>query len=208
MRWAAALVGGVLVLAGCAAPVATPRAVPASSPVLRVVAVGDSITEADSPDFDTGQIGEDSWAWWATGDGVDVLGGWAHAGATTADMAAGVQPMDADVLVLMAGNNDVDLDVPTDEVLDHLVAIAGTAGVPRVLLSAVAPEDGRGPEVRALDRRLQRLAREQGWQWVDPMTGVRAPDGGYAPGDSDDGVHPSGPAARSVGEDLRTALLS
>ncbi len=59
----------------------------------------------------------------------------------------------------------------------HLVAIADRVGVPRVVLSAVAPEDGLGPEVADLNEALTGLAAEQGWQFVDPMTTVRGPDG-------------------------------
>ena len=52
--------------------------------------MGDSITEADSDDFDNGDIGPASWATYADGGGVHVIGGWAHAGATTQDMLGGV----------------------------------------------------------------------------------------------------------------------
>lgn len=207
---------GVLLLvavlaAGCQSGM--PRASAAGSsttsaaPDLTVVVVGDSITEADSPDFDAGDIGQGSWAWWASGDGMDVVGGWAHAGATTADALAEVQPMSADVLVLMAGNNDIDWEVPTPKVLDHLVAIADRVGVPRVVLSAVAPEDGLGPEVADLNEALTGLAAEQGWQFVDPMTTVRGPDGDYRAGTSLDGVHPTEEASADIGTALHDAVV-
>ncbi len=200
----------VVVLTGCAAPDSGPRTVPTSSAVLRVVAVGDSITEADSPDFDGGLIGDGSWARWAEGDGVDVSGGWAHGGATTEDVLDGVQPMsaDADVLVLMAGSNDVDLDVPTVQVLQQLTDTVAVADVARVVLSTIPPEDGHEDDVAALNSELAGLADREGWQFVDPMTGVRGSDGGWLPGDSDDGVHPTIAAARVIGTAIRAALLA
>ena len=209
---AGGLLGAVVVLAGCAGPPAQAAPAPgtASAAPLRVVVVGDSITEMDCPDFDAGVLGEGSWAWWATGRGVDVTGGWAHSGATTEDMLDGVAadgPMDADALVLMAGNNDLDLALPTEDVLDRLVQIAAAAAVPRVVLSAVAPEDGLGPETLALDADLARLAAREGWQYVDPMTEVRDEDGDYRDGATLDGVHPSGAAAAQIGVALHEALL-
>ncbi|SDP55740.1 Lysophospholipase L1 [Klenkia soli] len=211
---AGGLVGAVLVLAGCAVPVARSAAAvapaaPTADP-LRVVVVGDSITEMSCPDFDAGVLARDSWTWWATGQGVHVLGGWAHAGATTEDMLAGVAaepPADADVLVLMAGNNDIDWDVPTQQVLDQLVQIADAVGIPRVVLSAVAPEDGLGAETLAMDDALARLADEEGWQYVDPMGGIRDDDGDYRDGATLDGVHPTEEASVAVGRALREALL-
>jgi lysophospholipase L1-like esterase len=202
-----------LLLAGCA-PAGAVSSSPAGSaptspaPVLRVVAVGDSITEADSAAFDDGIVGPGSWARWAGGDGVRVLGGWAHAGATTADMLAGAHPLDADVVVVMGGSNDIDADVPTEQVLTQLTGVVAAVHVPRVLLSAVPPEDGHEADVTALNARLAELAQRSGWQFVDPMTGVRGSDGSWLPGDTDDGVHPTPAAARVIGAAVRAALLS
>ena len=53
-------------------------------PTVSVLAVGDSITEADSPDFDAGDLGSGSWAWYTGQAPVRVLGGWGNAGPTTA----------------------------------------------------------------------------------------------------------------------------
>ena len=139
---------------------------------LHVLAVGDSITEADSTDFDDAQLGPGSWATFLDGDGVQVLGGWAHAGATTEDILEGLadQPPTApaapgpDVLVIMAGNNDVDAGVPFDVVAANLVAIAGMVNAPRVVLSTIAPEDEVADAVTAFNARLPGLAARQGWQ--------------------------------------------
>jgi lysophospholipase L1-like esterase len=210
-----------LALAGCTAghaasssPGATSPAA-TSGPEVQVVAVGDSITEADSADFDGGDIGADSWATYADGDGLRIVGGWAHAGATTMDMLAGVTDrtastgvsMDADVLVLMAGSNDVDWGVPATEVEANLVKIVDIVHAGRVVLSTIPPEDGMESDVRDLNTHLTALASSEGWQLVDPMVSVRDDDGGWLPGMSDDGVHPTAEAAQLIATSLRPALI-
>jgi GDSL-like Lipase/Acylhydrolase family len=99
----------------------------------------------------------------------------------------------------MAGNNDVDASLPFDAVDANLVAIAGTVHAQRVVLSTIAPEDEVAAAVTDFNARLPELATRQGWQLVDPMAAVGDGHGHYAPGMSDDGVHPTAAAARRIG---------
>jgi lysophospholipase L1-like esterase len=204
----------VLIIAGCSgASAVTPPPQPASG-ALHVLAVGDSITEADSDDFDDALIGPSSWATFMEGDGVQVLGGWAHAGATTEDMLQGLADRPPtlgtatgpDVLVLMAGNNDVDDSVPFDVVAENLVAIAGTVHAQRVVLSTIAPEDQVADAVTDFNARLPEVASRQGWRLVDPMSAVGDGRGHYLPGMSEDGVHPTAAGAQLIGATLHAAL--
>ena len=175
----------------------------------RVVVVGDSITEADSPDFDAGDIGPGSWAAQADKSGAAVVGGWAHAGATTADMLAGLRPRNparTDVLVLMAGNNDVDQHVPAPLIEENLRRIAARVPAQRVVLSTLAPENAVATAVQQVNSQLPALARAEGWCLVDPMRAIRAPDGKYLPGMTSDGVHPTLRAARLIALALQPAL--
>ncbi|HEV7187283.1 MAG TPA: SGNH/GDSL hydrolase family protein [Blastococcus sp.] len=199
--------GMVLALLGVAACTAGSTSVPTGRS--RVVVVGDSITEAHSPDFDGGEIGPDSWAAEANELGATVVGGWAHAGATTADMIAGLQHGSipaGDVLVVMAGNNDVDRHVPVAAIEDNLRLIAALVPGRRVVLSTLAPEDAVAPAVQAVNSRLPALARAEGWTLLDPMTAIRAPDGKYLPGMTVDGVHPTQRAAHLIALALQPAL--
>lgn len=201
-----ALLGAALLaVSGCGDP-ASPVADPPGT--VTVVVVGDSITEMDSPDFDDGKIGPGSWAAYANGHGVHILGGWAHSGATTTDMLRGLATHDlrADVLVILAGNNDIDHDVPATAIEGQLQQIAGRVRAHRVVLSTVAPENGVAAAVADLNSRLPALARAQGWQLVDPMTSISDGHGRYLPGMSRDGVHPTPPAARMIGEALHRVL--
>lgn len=201
------LVLGSVLLAGsaCAGPVQRAADPPGT---VTVVVVGDSITEMDSPDFDDGHIGPGSWAAYADGHGVRILGGWAHAGATTTDMLDGLsdRTMTADVLVLMAGNNDIDHAVSPPAIEAQLEQIAGKVHASRVVLSTVAPENAVAGAVQDLNARLPTLAEAQGWQMVDPMSGISDGHGHYLPGMTRDGVHPTPPAARTIGLALHRAL--
>lgn len=206
-RGLAALVGSVLLtVSGCGDP-APKLADPPGT--VTVVVVGDSITEMDSTDFDDGKIGPGSWAAYAEGHGVHILGGWAHSGATTSDMLHGLalHALQADVLVILAGNNDIDHGVSAPAIEGQLRQIAARVRAHRVVLSTVAPEDAVAAAVEDLNSRLPGLARAQGWQMVDPMSTISDGRGHYLPGMTRDGVHPSPPAAREIGEALHVALL-
>jgi lysophospholipase L1-like esterase len=204
----------LLLTSACAAASRAAGPARASGTRLTVAAVGDSITEADSGDFDQGDTGLSSWATYTGGDGVQMIGGWAHAGATTADMLTGVLDNVAsgptwarpDALVLMGGSNDVDAGVPIPEILHNLSQIAHVVQADRVTLSAIPPEAAVQDTVDEVNSRLPALARREGWQFVDPLIDVRAADGSWRPGMSEDGVHPTPPAARLIGERLRAAL--
>lgn len=213
-----ALVCSLVLISSCATGPAAGRWISgpssAAGALLQVSAVGDSITEADSGDFDQGDIGPGSWAAYADGAGVQVTGGWAHAGATTADMLAGVTDEVAAgaieeppaMLVLMGGSNDIDDGVPIPTILDNLSAIARTLGAARVTVSTVPPEAEVQSAVDELNAELPVLAAQQGWRFVDPMVDVRAPDGSWLPGMSTDGVHPTQRGARLIGERIGAAV--
>jgi lysophospholipase L1-like esterase len=173
----------------------------------RVVAVGDSVTEADSPDFDEGYTGRGSWAWTAEGSGIDVTGGWALYGATTEAMAAGVGPLEGDVLVVMAGTNDVLQQLPWERSAAAIEQIVKTADVAPVLLCTIVPLASDPAGAQLFNARLQLLAAEHGWELVDSAAPVRAADGTWLPGLSEDGIHPTEAAAAQIGFAVRQALL-
>lgn len=201
-----AVLGSLLLTAnGCGQP---GQGVAAPPGTVTVVVVGDSITEMDSPDFDDGNFGPGSWADYADGQGVRILGGWAHAGATTTDMLNGLatRALAADVLVLLAGNNDIDHNVSSPAIETQLEQIAAKVHARRVVLSTVAPEDAVAAAVEDLNAHLPALARAQGWRMVDPMRGISDGQGHYLPGMTRDGVHPTPPAARLIGQVLHDAL--
>src|SRR5699024_6264776 len=112
---------------------------PTGTDQLTIAVVGDSITVGSDPTFAPGQVSEDSWVRYAVGDPVELAGGWARWGATTAEMAAAADPVPADVLVIMAGTNDLAAGTPTAQVARSLEQIVAEVGADEVLLCAVPP---------------------------------------------------------------------
>jgi lysophospholipase L1-like esterase len=182
-------------------PAPVPPEVPAQ---VRLAAVGDSITQADG-DVPAGVLGAGSWLSTTVADEVTFAGGWARGGATTADMLAAATLVAADVLVVMAGTNDPTAGIPGEQTAADLRALVARMGVPRVVLSAVPPRDAAPAMAVETNRVLAELAAAEGWTFADPMALVRAGDV-FAPGMSDDGLHPNPRAAALIGDSLRVTV--
>jgi lysophospholipase L1-like esterase len=178
---------------------------PSDDPVTFVV-VGDSLTAGSWPVYGEQQPGPGSWIPGAERAPLVYRGGWAVPGATTADMRAGVVPSKADVVVVLAGTNDVERGVPWETSRDNLVAIAATSRVDDVVLSTVPPLDTGPQQAEEYNQRLHELALEQGWHLVDPWVSVDR-SGAWAPGTSGDGIHPTPEVADAVGRSIRAAVL-
>lgn len=176
---------------------------PTSKPVT-FAAVGDSITAANSRDFAPGKIGSGSWVS-HVGPGAAFAGGWALGGARSTAMAENVKDIEADVLVILAGTNDVYNDVPFEQSAENLVRVAEKVGAPKVLVSAIPPIDYDPESSVRFNRQLKEFARSRGWVFVDPMAGVRDGDR-FASGMTTDGVHPTEAAAQVIGEALGKAI--
>jgi lysophospholipase L1-like esterase len=169
-------------------------------------AVGDSITDADSPDFAAGDLGDASWTRYVVDDGFAFAGGWAEWGATTAMMAESVGPVDADVLVVLAGTNDVAFGIPFEDSAANLDRIVEVVGIDDVVVVSIPPMDALPAGAEAYNDRLHELATDQGWRWVEASAGLRTADGRFADGMSLDGLHPSVEGARVLGEAIASAL--
>lgn len=225
-----ATVAGVLLasVAGCGlsgddgrpAPAALP---PSSSPASGTpertaprtfVAVGDSITAgtaAVTQPLD-GARGEGSASWLPAAEqesGWDLVDGWAVPGATTADMLAGVTGRDwsADVLVVMAGTNDLAQSLPWAESAANLQGIAAAVGAPTVVAVAIAPSDPRPDARNGFNAALADLAAQRGWTYLDPWPDVDA-GGAFTPGAAEDGVHPTPDVAAATGRRIGRALAA
>ena len=189
--------------ASSSAPSPSPATV---ADVLRVAVVGDSITAGTGPNSSFESPGDQSWLIGAAGAPLAFVTGWAVPGTTSAQMRAGVGPMDADVLVLMAGTNDLQLGTPWEETRDQLLGIVDAVGVQRTVLLAVPPLDELPSQRLEFDQHAAELAREQDWTYADPWTEV-AVGGSYVPGASSDGVHPTPATAAVAGAAVRQTLL-
>ena len=209
MAWAA-----LVILAGIVVAVAAVRSVPddagpawpSSEPkVVRFAAVGDSITQGNSPNFSAGLTGSLSWVTYARSPLDLFAGGWAAGGATTARMAANVEPVKADVLVVIAGTNDLAQGVPFAVTASNIEHIVETVGAPRVVVSAIPPRNSAQAETAAFNASLKAFVLAHQWEWVDAPAGVREGEQ-YAAGMSLDGIHPTEAGAQALGRALDAAI--
>lgn len=172
---------------------------------LRIAVVGDSITSwAPAFALDSSR----TWVTTANNDGVTLVGGWALPGAATAAMVEGVQPVpDAEVLVIMAGVNDIAAGVGFYERLANIEAIVSTVGAQSVVLSSAAPYNADPEAVTLWNATLKEFAARHGWGFIDPWKVVRTPWGTYIDQLTPDGVHPTTPAATIIGYEVHDVLL-
>lgn len=190
---------------GCSAtPPMAPVTSSATSKPVAFAAVGDSITEANSSDFLAGEIGSRSWVS-HVGPGATFAGGWALSGARSGAMAENARAVEADVLVILAGTNDVFNDVPFEQSAGNLVRVTEKVGAEKVLVSAIPPIDSDPELSTRFNQQLKQFAVSRGWVFVDPMTGIREDDR-FAAGMTTDGVHPTEAAAQVIGAALGQAI--
>lgn len=171
----------------------------------RFTAVGDSVSQGDSPDFSAGRTGSLSWVTYAKSASVAFAGGWAVRGSTTAQMAAGAQRVDADVLVILAGTNDVGQNIPFSQSTVNLDKIVDTFGAERVVVCAIPPRNDKPRAAADYNSSLWQLAQQRGWTFVDAMAGIRNGEI-YADGMTNDGIHPTQAAARIIGKAIAQAI--
>lgn len=195
----------IAALSACGPGAEPPSPTPAPLPgAIELAAIGDSITEADSPNFASGELGDESWVTHAVTEHLSFVGGWARWGATTDMMADEVEPIEADVLVILAGTNDGGLD--SSNTATNVREIVDTAGVGRVIISAIPPLDWSPSTATSTNRNLRALADREGWEWVDAPAGLRE-GGSFKPGMASDGVHPTAEGAAVIGHAVREAVL-
>ncbi|BDI22830.1 SGNH/GDSL hydrolase family protein [Herbiconiux sp. L3-i23] len=204
----ALLAGVALVLTACAAAPAdgAPRSPAATAdPTLSVAIVGDSLTAVLGKRFAEGEIDPSSWVPVFLESDVRFVGGWALAGATTADMRAAVAEQDADLLIVMAGTNDVLTDRPLDDTLADIDAIVDRVGAAQVLVSAIPPIDFMPGAAEAFNDALEETAEARSWTFADPFAALRV-NGAYREGTTLDGIHPTAEAQVTVGKAVTRAV--
>ncbi|MCU1528524.1 MAG: hypothetical protein JWP75_2287 [Frondihabitans sp.] len=222
----AVLAAALIALTGCAS---TPQSVPEAggsgvtsvpSPTstadstlgtpqnpVRVAIVGDSLTAGGARTIPAMGLDQNTWMTYAQGDGIAWVGGWAKGGTTVQVMAQNVRPIaHVDVLVLMAGTNDVRLHYTFAQAAPYYDSIVRTIDPKRVIIGAIPPYDRRPKAAAAYGQRLKEYALSRGWEYTDPWRFAR--DGRvYVAGVSNDGVHPTTRGYRIVGHEYRDAIL-
>lgn len=175
---------------------------------VRVAIIGDSLTAANSDDFPRGDIGDVSWAYYAIGDGVTFVGGYAEAGAPTTALAPKAPRPDADALIIAAGTNDVGTGVSFDATTAALERMAASVNARRVIVLSTPPRaDELTPTTTDFNAELEALAASEGWEYVDSASTVRT-DTGWADGMTADGIHYTQEAAIRVGKYVHDYLTT
>lgn len=209
-------------------PAQVPPPAPDTAPVVvpvdqRPVAtfLGDSITRGMT-DPTTGVVGEHSWFYELIDDTVGVVrygGTVAENGMSTAWMAGQVWNAlypTPDLLIVHGGTNDVSGEITPPVVVNNLERIrlaAQSAGVP-LAVCTVPPRADPAADARALavNDAIRTWADVNGVIVLDTAAPLRDPIvGGWLPGYTTDGLHPTPEAARlmarAAAEALRTIPL-
>jgi hypothetical protein len=124
-------------------------------------------------------------------------------------MLAGVAPTDwtADVLVVMAGTNDLVRGLSWEQSAAHLEGVVAAVGAPIAVVVAIAPNEPRPAARNGYNAALADLAGRNGWTYLDPWGEVDA-GGSFTPGASPDGTHLTPAVAADVGSRLGRSLAA
>lgn len=205
-------------LVGCAAPTdpsvpdgasAAPARVEELSLPLHVAVVGDSNTTGFKTTLADGIDAGTSWIALVPQSEIKYAGGWARNGATSTAMRDNVVALaGADVVVIMAGTNNIATGLPDETLVADLEAIAGTVGAAHTVISAIAPFDARADEAVVLNARLASIAASHDWTFVDPWQDLRTTDGKWMDIYRSDGLHTTPDGYQTMALSMRDQLVA
>lgn len=198
-------------LSGCATAYTTTAGAAGSAPAgdaaISFTVMGDSNTAANLGTLDDGLRAAVSWPHFTEQQGLLRVGGVARNGYTMPQLARLAQPEQADVLVVMAGTNDLTRGVRREATLAALEWASEVVGAQSVLVVAVPPRTGRGAETDSMNAWLAEMASERGWDAVDPWRWTRGSDGGWAdPACAADALHATPAAYERMGLEIARHL--
>jgi len=180
---------------------------PTSRAPIGVAVFGDSNSTGFSGTLEAGVAAGTAWVSHMPAEEFTLVGGWAIDGSTSTAMAdAAMAIPDAELLIVMAGTNDIAAGVPTVFTLDEISRIADTVGASSIVLCAIAPLNWSPGAVTDLNAALKEYARAQGWLFIDPWAPVRNPDGTWASAYLTDGVHTSAEGYAIAGAQIAAQL--
>ncbi|WIE79604.1 SGNH/GDSL hydrolase family protein [Curtobacterium sp. MCSS17_016] len=189
------------------APTAKPTPVPTPAPApskLTFTYAGDSLTAMDA-----------SWMRQLKDPTIANVGGTSIGGATSTRILERSSAHDADVLVVMAGTNDLRYGYSTKSILNNIDKITKKVGARHVVIAAIAPSNITNYSKKHIDRRkqgeilnrdLQNHALTRGWMFVDPWAADRRLDGGWPSSRTYDGVHPTVAMSKKVSVRMQQAI--
>ena len=179
---------------------------------MTVAVLGDSHTTGFSGTLEKGTAAGTAWVAQLPSDQFSVVGGWAVDGSPASAMAdaAGGLP-EVEVVVVMAGTNDIALGVPTEVTLQQITRIADAARAATLVLCAIPPLNGAPDAAQQLNASIEAHASTHGWLFIDPWVQMRNPDGTWVAQYLTDGVHTSAEgyaaAGRRIADQMGELLL-
>lgn len=162
---------------------------PDAGPV-SVAVVGDSNSTGFFGTLEAGVAAKKAWVSLLPEDDFVWVGGWAHDGATSTQMAEQALPVaGAELVLIMAGTNNIAVGMPGEALASDLEHIVEVTGARSVGLVAIPPLNPLPQQALALNADLARLARDRGWMFFDPWTELRTSEGMWETEYLSDGVH-------------------
>lgn len=174
-----------------------------------ITVYGDSISQAQSGDFGTGDFSERSWVHYVTDD-LRYLEGYARSGLRAADFKdLPLKDTRGSVVVWQIGTNDMNTHVPVSEWAADTKAFYEQTGVePEQFIVIANGPTYRVPKetVDAWNTESKAYVEAQGWTWIDPYESMRTPDGRWKEGYSYDQLHPDSAGAELIGAEIVEAV--
>ncbi|PZO61455.1 MAG: hypothetical protein DI639_00420 [Leifsonia xyli] len=186
-------------------PTATPKPTPKPTPsTISVTYAGDSLTAMDG-----------SWMRQLNDRTLTNIGGTAIGGATVPRILTNVSARDADVLVVMAGTNDIRYARSSTTITQNIGKVVHKVGARHVVIAAIAPSNvtkygkkhiDRRKQGEILNRDLQNYALTNGYLFVDPWAADRQLNGGWPSNRTIDGTHPTVAMSKKVSVRMQQAI--
>lgn len=182
-------------------PSATPKPTPST---ISVTYAGDSLTAMDG-----------SWMRQLNDRTLTNIGGTAIGGATVPRILTNVSARDADVLVVMAGTNDIRYARSSTTITQNIGKVVHKVGARHVVIAAIAPSNvtkygkkhiDRRKQGEILNRDLQNYALTNGYLFVDPWAADRQLNGGWPSNRTIDGTHPTVAMSKKVSVRMQQAI--
>lgn len=186
-------------------PTPKPTATPTPTPTtISVTYAGDSLTAMDG-----------SWMRQLNDKTLTNIGGTAIGGATVPRILTNVSARDADVLVVMAGTNDIRYARSSTTITQNIGKVVHKVGARHVVIAAIAPSNvtkygkkhiDRRKQGEILNRDLQNYALTNGYLFVDPWAADRQLNGGWPSNRTIDGTHPTVAMSKKVSVRMQQAI--
>lgn len=182
--------------------------------VIEFTVLGDSLTTGRQVNLAFGISTGLSWVVNATSTpGLHLQGGFARSGYNSYQINENAVRVarpgggDVDVLVTLSGTNDMSDGMDRYRTQKYIMRSVDTVHAIRTLIVAIPPMVGCETRCNDFNDWLEQMAYVNGCDYLDPWATVRASDGNWIPGFSDDGRHPNAAGTIPLGQAIRNKII-